>query len=88
MVVVVGKGPPSSSSHAAGFVGGSGIAMDMEEVRACMDLGLELPSDYTVEIQCYGLFATSNPTHTNSGSSSNDEEGARRERRASAIGDG
>uniref|UniRef100_J3M3U1 Uncharacterized protein n=1 Tax=Oryza brachyantha TaxID=4533 RepID=J3M3U1_ORYBR len=38
--------------------------MDMEEVRACRDLGLELPSDCTVEIQCYGLSATSSPTHT------------------------
>ncbi|WOL18400.1 hypothetical protein Cni_G27195 [Canna indica] len=31
--------------------GGSGrICMDMEEVRACRDLGLGLPSDWTVEI--------------------------------------
>ncbi|XP_040380198.1 protein SOGA3-like isoform X2 [Oryza brachyantha] len=65
VVVVVGKGPPSSpSSNAAGSVGGGGVAMDMEEVRACRDLGLELPSDCTVEIQCYGLSATSSPTHT------------------------
>lgn len=71
VVVVVGKGPPSSpTSHAAGSVGGGGVAMDMEEVRACRDLGLELPSDCTVEIQCYGLSATSSPTHTNSGSCS------------------
>uniref|UniRef100_A0A0E0KYA3 Uncharacterized protein n=1 Tax=Oryza punctata TaxID=4537 RepID=A0A0E0KYA3_ORYPU len=65
VVVVVGKAPPSSpSSHAAGSVGGGGVAMDMEEVRACRDLGLELPSDCTVEIQCYGLSAASSPTHT------------------------
>lgn len=67
VVVVVGKGPPSSSSppsQAAGSVGGGGVAMDMEEVRACRDLGLELPSDCTVEIQCYGLSAGSGPTHT------------------------
>ncbi|KAG8067114.1 hypothetical protein GUJ93_ZPchr0005g15145 [Zizania palustris] len=64
VVVVVGKGSPSSpSSHAAGSGGGGGVAMDMEEVRACRDLGLELPSDCTVEIQCYGLSATSSPTH-------------------------
>ncbi|KAL5203452.1 hypothetical protein ABZP36_014404 [Zizania latifolia] len=65
VVVVVGKGSPSSpSSHSAGSVGGGGgVAMDMEEVRACRDLGLELPSDCTVEIQCYGLSATSSPTH-------------------------
>ncbi|XP_062179250.1 uncharacterized protein LOC133883878 [Phragmites australis] len=35
-----------------------GMAMDVEEVRACRDLGLELPSDCTVEIQCYGFSGT------------------------------
>ncbi|KAJ1283393.1 hypothetical protein BS78_03G125100 [Paspalum vaginatum] len=29
-----------------------GVAMDMEEVRACRDLGLGLPCDWTVEIPC------------------------------------
>jgi len=32
--------------------GGGGVAMDMEEVRACRDLGLDLPCDWTVEIPC------------------------------------
>ncbi|XP_062230710.1 uncharacterized protein LOC133928405 isoform X2 [Phragmites australis] len=63
VVVVVGKGPASPSSQ-AGAVGGGGVAMDMEEVRACRDLGLELPSDCTVEIQCYGLSGGGSPTHT------------------------
>ncbi|KAL6864782.1 hypothetical protein ACP4OV_015933 [Aristida adscensionis] len=70
VVVVVGKGhadapasPSPSSHHAAGAVGGGGVAMDVEEVRACRDLGLELPSDCTVEIQCYGLSGGSSPTH-------------------------
>uniref|UniRef100_A0A0D9WCJ5 Uncharacterized protein n=1 Tax=Leersia perrieri TaxID=77586 RepID=A0A0D9WCJ5_9ORYZ len=68
VVVVVGKGggggggapmsPLSLSSN-----GGGGVAMDVEEVRACRELGLELPSDCTVEIQCYGLSAASSPTH-------------------------
>uniref|UniRef100_A0A0A9GW77 Uncharacterized protein n=1 Tax=Arundo donax TaxID=35708 RepID=A0A0A9GW77_ARUDO len=69
VVVMVGKGPASSlsssspSSRQAGDVGG-GVAMDVEEVRACRDLGLELPSDCTVEIQCYGLSGGGSPTHT------------------------
>ncbi|RLN28824.1 uncharacterized protein C2845_PM05G11940 [Panicum miliaceum] len=73
VVVVVGKGggggasgasSPAHSQH-AGSVGGGGVAMDVEEVRACRDLGLELPSDCTVEIQCYGLTSGgSSPTHT------------------------
>ncbi|KAL6608174.1 hypothetical protein ACP70R_041237 [Stipagrostis hirtigluma subsp. patula] len=65
VVVVVGKGPASSESSAshAGAVGGGGVAMDVEEVRACRDLGLELPHDCTVEIQCYGLSGGSSPTH-------------------------
>ncbi|XP_008789993.1 uncharacterized protein LOC103707332 isoform X2 [Phoenix dactylifera] len=33
--------------------GGVGaMCMDMEEVKACRDLGLELPCDWTVEISC------------------------------------
>uniref|UniRef100_A0A0E0JH90 Uncharacterized protein n=1 Tax=Oryza punctata TaxID=4537 RepID=A0A0E0JH90_ORYPU len=32
-----------------------GVAMDMEEMRACRDLGLDLPCDWTVEIPCYAL---------------------------------
>ena len=74
VVVVVGKGgggggasgasSPAHSQH-AGSVGGGGVAMDVDEVRACRDLGLELPSDCTVEIQCYGLTSGgSSPTHT------------------------
>nr|CAB3460150.1 unnamed protein product [Digitaria exilis] len=72
VVVVVGKGASaegSSESHEAGAVGGGGVAMDVDEVRACRDLGLELPSDCTVEIQCYGLTSGgSSPTHTNASS--------------------
>ncbi|KAL5655534.1 hypothetical protein ACJX0J_034853, partial [Zea mays] len=56
VVVVVGTSPrSSSSSHSQHQQAGGGVAMDVEEVRACRDLGLELPSDCTVEIQCYGL---------------------------------
>ncbi|KAG8045258.1 hypothetical protein GUJ93_ZPchr0008g12233 [Zizania palustris] len=29
--------------------------MDMEEMRACKDLGFDLPGDWTVEIPCYAL---------------------------------
>nr|CAB3463859.1 unnamed protein product [Digitaria exilis] len=73
VVVVVGKGGASaegsSESQEAGAVGGGGVAMDVDEVRACRDLGLELPSDCTVEIQCYGLMSGgSSPTHTNASS--------------------
>ncbi|XP_066366286.1 uncharacterized protein [Miscanthus floridulus] len=70
VVVVVGTSPraSSSSSHYSGqqhqgMASGGGVAMDVEEVRACRDLGLELPSDCTVEIQCYGLSGGSSPTH-------------------------
>ncbi|OEL23917.1 hypothetical protein BAE44_0015066 [Dichanthelium oligosanthes] len=60
-----GSSPGGSQQHQAGAVGGGGVAMDVEEVRACRDLGLELPSDCTVEIQCYGLTSGgSSPTHT------------------------
>uniref|UniRef100_A0A0D9UZT8 Uncharacterized protein n=1 Tax=Leersia perrieri TaxID=77586 RepID=A0A0D9UZT8_9ORYZ len=34
---------------------GGGVAMDMEEMRACRDLGLDLPCDWTVEIPCYAI---------------------------------
>ncbi|CAL4964090.1 unnamed protein product [Urochloa decumbens] len=44
-VVVVGGESPAA--------GGGGVAMDMEEVRACRDLGLDLPCDWTVEIPAY-----------------------------------
>ncbi|CAN6345220.1 unnamed protein product [Urochloa humidicola] len=77
VVVVVGKAggggggggsgasSPTRSQQYAGSVGGGGVAMDVEEVRACRDLGLELPSDCTVEIQCYGLTSGgTSPTHT------------------------
>uniref|UniRef100_A0ACD5W6W9 Uncharacterized protein n=1 Tax=Avena sativa TaxID=4498 RepID=A0ACD5W6W9_AVESA len=64
--------PSSCSSPHRGHHHGTsgGVAMDMEEVRACRDLGLELPSDCPVEIQCYGISAGSSPTHSNAGSSS------------------
>jgi hypothetical protein len=85
VVVVVGKGggeggsgdssPGGSHQHQAGAVGGGGVAMDVDEVRACRDLGLELPSDCTVEIQCYGLTSGgSSPTYT--ASSGADSPGA------------
>ncbi|RCV15436.1 hypothetical protein SEVIR_3G056800v4 [Setaria viridis] len=86
VVVVVGKGGGGGGeggsgasspgrSQQAGAVGGGGVAMDVEEVRACRDLGLELPSDCTVEIQCYGLTSGgSSPTHT--ASSGADSPGA------------
>lgn len=43
-VVVLGGGDSPGSR--------GGVAMDMEEVRACRDLGLDLPCDWTVEIPC------------------------------------
>ncbi|RCV23816.1 hypothetical protein SETIT_5G034800v2 [Setaria italica] len=49
-VVVLGGGGGSPAS----FRGG-GVAMDMEEVRACRDLGLDLPCDWTVEIPSHAL---------------------------------
>ncbi|CAN6358483.1 unnamed protein product [Urochloa humidicola] len=83
VVVVVGKGggggagsgasSPTRSQQYAGAVGGGGVAMDVEEVRACRDLGLELPSDCTVEIQCYGLTSGgTSPTHTGTSGSGAD----------------
>lgn len=42
-VVVLGGESPASR------------ALDLEEVRACRDLGLDLPCDWTVEIPCYAL---------------------------------
>ncbi|CAO2184877.1 unnamed protein product, partial [Urochloa humidicola] len=47
-VVVLGGGGGGESPAAGG-----GVAMDMEEVRACRDLGLDLPCDWTVEIPAY-----------------------------------
>ncbi|CAO2162211.1 unnamed protein product [Urochloa humidicola] len=47
-VVVLGGGGGESPA-----AGGGGVAMDMEEVRACRDLGLDLPCDWTVEIPAY-----------------------------------
>ncbi|XP_040383567.1 ribosome quality control complex subunit 2-like [Oryza brachyantha] len=49
VTVVVGGGG-GGESPARG-----GVAMDMEEMRACRDLGLDLPCDWTVEIPCYAL---------------------------------
>lgn len=40
--VVVGNSSPARG----------GVAMDLEEVRACKDLGFDLPCDWTVEIPC------------------------------------
>ena len=73
VVVVVGKQAGGSSSPCASSSphhhhSSASVAMDMEEVRACRDLGLELPSDGTVEIQCYGLSAGSSPTHSHASS--------------------
>ncbi|KAM0854994.1 hypothetical protein ACQ4PT_050054 [Festuca glaucescens] len=34
---------------------GGGVAMDMDEVRACKDLGFDLPCDWTVEIPSYAV---------------------------------
>jgi hypothetical protein len=81
VVVVVGKAAHASESsepsmttsspphyhhhHAPGAVG---VAMGMEEVRACRDLGLDLPSDCAVEIQCYGISdGSSLAAHSSSG---------------------
>ena len=50
-VVVLGGGGGGESPAA----GRGGVAMDMEEVRACRDLGLGLPCDWTVEIPCHAL---------------------------------
>jgi hypothetical protein len=49
-VVVLGGGGGSPASSRGG-----GVAMDMEEVRACRDLGLDLPCDWTVEIPSHAL---------------------------------
>ncbi|KAK3163397.1 hypothetical protein QOZ80_1AG0003080 [Eleusine coracana subsp. coracana] len=56
-VVVLGGGAggEGSSSPSAVAAARGGVAMDMEEVRACRDLGLDLPGDWTVEIPCYAL---------------------------------
>jgi hypothetical protein len=32
-----------------------GVAMDMDELRACKDLGFDLPCDWTVEIPSYAV---------------------------------
>ncbi|XP_066363168.1 uncharacterized protein [Miscanthus floridulus] len=69
VVVVVGtspKGSPSSSQQHQAMSASGGVAMDVEEVRACRDLGLELPSDCTVQIQCYGLSGGGSSTHCTS----------------------
>lgn len=77
VVVVVGNSSngrdhhQSSASSPDHAPGAGGVAMDVEEVRACRDLGLELPSDCTVEIQCFGLDGGS-PTHTAGNSSGAD----------------
>jgi hypothetical protein len=44
-----------SAAAAGGESPARGVAMDMEEMRACRDLGLDLPCDWTVEIPCYAL---------------------------------
>lgn len=46
VTVLVGKGGESPAR-------GGGVAMDLEEVRACKDLGFDLPCDWTVEIPSY-----------------------------------
>lgn len=47
VTVVVGKGGESPAR--------GGVAMDMDEVRACKDLGFDLPCDWTVEIPSYAV---------------------------------
>lgn len=46
-VLVDGKGGGESPARAGG------VAMDMDELRACKDLGFDLPCDWTVEIPSY-----------------------------------
>jgi hypothetical protein len=48
-LVVVGKGGGGGESP------GPGVAMDLDEVRACRDLGFDLPCDWTVEIPTYAV---------------------------------
>ncbi|CAA6653830.1 unnamed protein product [Spirodela intermedia] len=48
--------------------GAGSIYMDMEEVKACRDLGLELPCDWTVEIPS-GAFSPVSPVSISSPSS-------------------
>jgi len=45
VMVLVGKGGESPAR--------GGVAMDLDEVRACKDLGFDLPCDWTVEIPGY-----------------------------------
>ena len=40
-----GASSPAPSQHAGSVGNGGGVAMDVDEVRACRDLGLELPPD-------------------------------------------
>ena len=65
-----GTSSPSSCSspHRHGHAA-AGVAMDMEEVRACRDLGLELPSDCTT-VEIHGISGSTSPTHSGSGSGS------------------
>ncbi|KAL6626345.1 hypothetical protein ACP70R_030071 [Stipagrostis hirtigluma subsp. patula] len=63
-VVVLGGGGESSPAAAAR----GGVAMDMEEMRACRDLGLDLPCDWTVEIPCSALSGSSGGNSPASGS--------------------
>ncbi|KAF8661876.1 hypothetical protein HU200_056836 [Digitaria exilis] len=53
LVILGGGGGGGGSESPVGSRGG--VAMDMEEVRACRDLGLDLPCDWTVEIPCHAL---------------------------------
>ncbi|CAM0881018.1 unnamed protein product [Alopecurus aequalis] len=46
--VLVGKGGGESPAR-------GGVAMDIEEVIACKDLGFDLPCDWTVEIPSYAV---------------------------------
>ena len=60
-----GASSPAPSQHAGSVGSGGGVAKDVDKVRACRNLELELPSDCTVEVQCYGLTSGgSSPTHT------------------------
>jgi hypothetical protein len=61
VVVLGGGGGDSPASR--------GVAMDMEEVRACRDLGLDLPCDWTVEIPSCALSVSGVDTASSGGNS-------------------
>ncbi|KAL6850423.1 hypothetical protein ACP4OV_021050 [Aristida adscensionis] len=66
-LVVLGGGG-GAGGESPGAAARAGVAMDMEEMRACRDLGLDLPCDWTVEIPCYVDTASSGGNSPASGS--------------------